>query len=154
MKTSVYFLFLILLIASCSVHKEPVFIKVDNVKIVSFASDTIKLKAAVFFENPNAVGGLISTDNINIFVNGSAVAKVFSAPFKVPGDKVFSIPLMAHIPTKNILNSDKSGVLGGLLNSLLTREVKVQIKGNLQYVVFGFKRSFVINKTQVIKIKL
>jgi hypothetical protein len=124
------------------------------VKIVSFASDTIKLKAAVFFENPNAVGGLISTDNINIFVNGSAVAKVFSAPFKVPGDKVFSIPLMAHIPTKNILNSDKSGVLGGLLNSLLTRKVKVQIKGNLQYVVFGFKRSFVINKTQVIKIKL
>ena len=154
MKTTAYFLFLILLIASCSVHKEPVFIKVDNVKIVSFASDTIKLKAAVFFENPNAVGGLISADEIDVFVNGIVVAQVFSVPFKVPGNKAFSVPLTAYIPTKNILNSDKNGVLGGLLNSLLTRKVKVQIKGNLQYVVFGFKRSFVINKTQVIKIKL
>ena len=154
MKITAYFLLLILLIASCSVQKEPVFIKVDNVKIVSFASDTIKLKAAVFFENPNAVGGVISVDKINIYVNGSAVAEVFSAPFKVPGNKAFSIPLMAHIPTKNILNSDKNGVLGGLLNSLFTKKVTVQIKGNLEYVVFGFKRSFVINKTQVIKIKL
>ena len=154
MKTSVYFLFLILLISSCSVQKEPLFIKVDDVKIVSFASDTIKLKAAAFFENPNAVGGLISTDEIDVFVNGIVVAQVFSVPFKVPGNKAFSVPLTAYIPTKNILNSDKNGVLGGLLNSLLTRKVKVQIKGNLQYVVFGFKRSFIINKTQVIKIKL
>lgn len=153
MKTSVYFLFLILLISSCSVQKEPLFIKVDDVKIVSFASDTIKLKAAAFFENPNAVGGLISTDEIDVFVNGIVVAQVFSVPFKVPGNKAFSVPLTAYIPTKNILNSDKNGVLGGLLNSLLTRKVKVQIKGNLQYVVFGFKRSFSIDKTQVIKIK-
>lgn len=153
MKTSVYFLFLILLISSCSVQKEPLFIKVDDVKIVSFASDTIKLKAAAFFENPNAVGGLISADEIDVFVNGIIVAQVFSVPFKVPGNKAFSVPLMAYIPTKNILNSDKNGVLGGLLNSLLTRKVKVQIKGNLQYVVFGFKRSFSIDKTQVIKIK-
>lgn len=153
MKTSVYFLFLILLISNCSVQKEPLFIKVDDVKIVSFASDTIKLKAAAFFENPNAVGGLISTDEIDVFVNGIVVAQVFSVPFKVPGNKAFSVPLTAYIPTKNILNSDKNGVLGGLLNSLLTRKVKVQIKGNLQYVVFGFKRSFSIDKTQVIKIK-
>tara|TARA_B110000503_G_scaffold20751_1_gene31335 strand:- start:17022 stop:17486 length:465 start_codon:yes stop_codon:yes gene_type:complete len=153
MKTSVYFLFLILLISSCSVQKEPLFIKVDDVKIVSFASDTIKLKAAAFFENPNAVGGLISADEIDVFVNGIVVAQVFSVPFKVPGNKAFSVPLTAYIPTKNILNSDKNGVLGGLLNSLLTRKVKVQIKGNLQYVVFGFKRSFSIDKTQVIKIK-
>lgn len=154
MKNSAYFLFLILLISSCSVQKKPVFIKVDNVKIVSFASDTIKLKAAAYFENPNAVGGVISSDEINIFVNGTSVAQVFSAPFKVPGNKAFSIPLSAHIPTKNILNADKNGVLGGLLNSLFTKKVTVQIKGNLQYAVFGFKSSFLIDKTEEIKIKL
>jgi hypothetical protein len=153
MKKSAYFLFLILLISSCSVQKQPVFIKVDNVKVVSFALDTIKLKAAAFFKNPNAVGGVISTDEIKIFVNGTEVAQVFSAPFKVPGNETFSVPLTAHIPTKKILSSNKNGVLGGLLNSLYTKKVTVQIKGNLQYAVFGFKRAFLIDKIQELKIK-
>tara|TARA_R110002049_G_scaffold45022_2_gene131599 strand:- start:15968 stop:16399 length:432 start_codon:yes stop_codon:yes gene_type:complete len=142
-----------LLITSCSVQKEPIFIKVDNVKVISFASDTIKLKADAFFENPNDVGGKISTDEIKILINEKEVAQVFSEEFKVPARQEFSIPLIAHIPTKNILNSNKNGVLGGLLNSLLTNKVNVRIKGNLEYVVFGFKREFLVDKTQEIKFK-
>ena len=142
-----------MLITSCSVQKEPIFIKVDNVKVISFASDTIKLKADAFFENPNDVGGKISTDEIKILINEKEVAQVFSEEFKVPARQEFSIPLIAHIPTKNILNSNKNGVLGGLLNSLLTNKVNVRIKGNLEYVVFGFKREFLVDKTQEIKFK-
>ncbi|EAR11566.1 hypothetical protein PI23P_00130 [Polaribacter irgensii 23-P] len=154
MKNSIYFLCFTLLISSCSVQKEPVFVKVDNLEIVSFALDTIKLKAAAFFENPNTVGGIISADEVKIFVNGAQVAQVFLEPFKVPRNKAFSIPLIANIPTKNLWSSNKKGLLGGLLNSLLTKKVTVQIKGNLQYVVFGFKRVFLIDKTQEIKVKL
>jgi hypothetical protein len=153
MKNKLYFLVLVLLIASCSVQKEPVFIKVDNVSILSFAADTIKLKASAFFENPNNVGGKISTDGIKIFVNNIEVAQVFSEEFKVPAKAAFSIPMTANIATKNILNSNKNGVLGGLLNSFLTNKVNVRIKGNLEYVVFGFKRDFLIDKTAEIKIK-
>jgi hypothetical protein len=153
MKNKLYFLALVLLLASCSIQKEPVFIKVDNVKVLSFALDTIKLKATAFFENPNDVGGKISTDGIKIFVNNVAVAQVFSEEFKVPAKAAFSIPMTANIATKNILNSNKNGVLGGLLNSLLTNKVNVRIKGNLEYVVFGFKRDFLIDKTEEIKIK-
>ena len=69
MKNKLYFLVLFLILSSCSLQKEPVFIKVDNVKVLSFAADTIKLKAVAFFENPNDVGGSISTDEIKIFVN-------------------------------------------------------------------------------------
>ncbi|WP_223267254.1 LEA type 2 family protein [Polaribacter sp. IC073] len=127
--------------------------KVDNLKILSFESDTIKLKADAFFENPNDVGGKITTEDIKVFVNGAEVAQVFSDEFKVPARNEFSIPLIAHIPTKNFLNSNKNGALGGLLNSLITNKVNVQIKGNLEYVVFGFKREFLIDKTQEIKIK-
>ncbi|MDX6746885.1 hypothetical protein SHK09_08775 [Polaribacter sp. PL03] len=153
MKITLYFFVLVLLITGCSVQKEPVFIKVDNVKVLSFESDTIKLKADAFFENPNDVGGKISTDEIKIFVNGAEVAQVFSEEFKVPARKEFSIPLIAHIPTRNILSSNKNGVLGGLLNSLISNKVNVRIKGNLEYVVFGFKREFLIDKSQEIKIK-
>jgi hypothetical protein len=153
MKNVLYFSALILLISSCAVQKEPVFIKVDNVEVLSYALDTIKLKAAAFFENPNDVGGNISTDELKIFVNGEEVAQVFSDDFKVPARKAFSVPLIAHIPTKNILSSNKNGVLEGLLISLFTKKVTVRIKGKLQYVVFGFKRNFLVDKTQEIKIK-
>jgi hypothetical protein len=153
MKNVLYFSALLLLIGSCSIQKEPIFIKVDNVEVLSFALDTIKLKADAFFENPNDVGGNISTDELKIFVNGEEVAQVFSEEFNVPVRKEFSIPLSAHISTKNILSSNKNGVLGGLLNSLFTKKVTVRIKGNLQYVVFGFKRTFLVDKTEEIKIK-
>jgi hypothetical protein len=152
MKNLLYFSALFLLISSCSVQKEPVFLKVDNVEVLSYALDTIKLKAAAFFENPNDVGGNIFTDELKIFVNGQEVAQVFSEEFKVPARKEFSVPLIAHIPTKNILSSNKNGVLGGLLNSLFTKKVTVRIKGELRYVVFGFKRNFLVDKTQEIKI--
>lgn len=142
---------LIFLIASCKVQKQPIFVKVDQVQLISITADTIKLKALAFFENPNAVSGTITADDIKILVNGAAVAQVFSEPFEVPANRVFSIPLTANISTKNILTSNKNGLLGGLINSLLTKKVTVQIKGNLQYVVFGFKRAFLIDKTQEIK---
>lgn len=153
MKNAGYFLVLLLIISSCSIHKEPVFVKLDNIEVLSFAPDTIKLQAVAFFENPNDVGGTIGTDGLKIFVNGDEVASVFSEEFKVPARKNFRIPLSAHIPTKNMLNANKNGVLGSLLNSLFTKKLTLRIKGKLQYVVFGFKSDFLVDKTQDIKIK-
>ncbi len=153
MKNILYFLLIFLLVFGCSVQKEPVFVKVDNVKVVSFASDTIKLKATAFFENPNDVGGKISTDDLAVFVNDIEVAQIFSEDFKVPARDNFSIPLIAHIPTKNFLNSNKNGMLEGLINSFISQKINVRIKGNLEYVVFGFKRDFLVDKREEIKIK-
>ncbi|UAM99746.1 hypothetical protein K8354_08070 [Polaribacter litorisediminis] len=147
-----YFLSLIFVIFSCTVNKEPIFIKVDAIKIISYDADMVTLKAVAFFENPNDVGGKISADSLNIFVNNIAVAEVFLENFKVPAKNEFSIPLTANIPTKKLLNTNKNGLLGGLLNSLITNKVNVRIKGNLDYVVFGFKKEFLIDKTEVIKI--
>ncbi|APZ47842.1 hypothetical protein BW723_16765 [Polaribacter reichenbachii] len=153
MKKAFYFLSFLILFFNCSVKKQPIFIKVDDVKIVSFAADTLKLRANAFFENPNDVGGKIATDDIAIFVNEIEIAQVFSDEFKVPAKDKFTIPLTANVPTKKLLNSDKNGVLGGLINSFITKKVNVRIKGNLEYVVFGFKKEFIVDKTEEIKIK-
>jgi hypothetical protein len=153
MKNTLFFFAFILLMSNCSVQKEPLFIKVDQIKILSFAADTIKLKATAFFENPNAVGGKISTDEIKIFVNGAEVAQVFSEEFKVPAKNKFSIPLIACISTKDMLGSNKGGIFRGLLNSLITNKVNIRIKGSLEYVVFGYKKDFSFDKTEEIKIK-
>ncbi|CAI8267362.1 MAG: Uncharacterised protein [Polaribacter sp. SA4-10] len=152
MKNVLYFSILFLLISSCAVNKKPIFIKVDDVKIVSASSDTIRLKAAAFFENPNRVGGIISTDEIQIIVNGASIATVSVDEFKVPSRAVFSVPLTAVIPTKKVFQNNKNGILGGLINSLLKKSIKLRFKGNLKYKVFGFSNTYPIDKVQEIKL--
>ena len=138
---------------SCSVKKPPVFLKVDDIKLISYASDTIRLNANAYFENPNDVGGKISTDEIKVIINGVEVAQVLAEDFKVPARKDFTIPLIVNIPSKNIFANKKDIFLGGLINSIITNKVKVQFKGNLRYTVFGFQKEFLVDKTEEIKIK-
>ena len=153
MKKVLYFLVLISVMSSCAVKKKPIFIKVDNVKIISVAADTIRLKAEAFFKNPNDVGGKISTDEIKVIINGAEVAQVSSEEFKVPARKEFSIPLKVVIPAKRVFENNKNGILGGLINSILNKSIKVQFKGDLKYKVFGFSNVYPIDKTEEIKIK-
>ncbi|CAM1354326.1 LEA type 2 family protein [Tenacibaculum insulae] len=152
MKNLAFFI-VILFITSCSVKKKPIFIKVDNIKIMSVASDTIRLKADAFFKNPNDISGKIATDKIKVIVNGAEVAQVSSDEFKVPARKEFAIPLKVVIPAKKVFENNKNGILGGLLNSIINKSVKVQFKGDLKYKVLGFSHTYIIDKTEDIKIK-
>ena len=153
MKKCFYLFTVLLIIYSCSVKKKPIFIKVDNLKIISVDRDTIRLKAEAFFDNPNDIGGKISTDAISVIVNGADLAQVSSEEFKVPARDKFTIPLKVVIPTKKVFENNKNGIIGGLLNSFLNRSIKVQFKGELKYKVLGFSRVYPIDKTQDIKIK-
>ncbi|ARV16760.1 LEA type 2 family protein [Polaribacter sp. SA4-12] len=151
MKNLLYFTLLILLISSCSVNKQPTFIKVDNIKVSSFSGDTIRLKAEAFFTNPNDVGGKISTDEIKVIVNGAEVAHVSSEEFKVPAREDFTIPLVVVIPAKKVFENNKNGILGGLLNSFLNKSIKVQFKGDIKYKVFGYSSVYPVDQIQEIK---
>jgi len=151
MKNILYFTLLIILISSCSVNKQPTFIKVDNVKVASFSGDTIRLKAEAFFTNPNDVSGKISTDEIKVIVNGAEVAKVSSEEFKVPARKDFTIPLVVVIPARKVFENNKNGILGGLLNSFLKKSIKVQFKGDIKYKVFGYSSVYPVDQIQEIK---
>lgn len=137
----------------CSISKKPVFLKVDDVQLVSLQSDTIRLKANAYFQNPNDVGGKISTDQIIVIVNGAELAQVSSEEFKVPSRKDFTIPLSVVIPAKRVFENNKNGILGGLINTLLNKTIKVQFKGDLKYKVLGFSKVYPVDKTQEIKIR-
>lgn len=141
-----------MLISSCSVQKKPIFIKVDNVKVVSKNLDTIRLKADAFFENPNDVGGKISTDEIKVIINDTELAQVSSEEFEVPARKEFIVPLYVVIPTKRVFENNRNGILGGLINSVINRSIKVQFKGNLKYKVLGYSNLYAIDNTEEIKI--
>lgn len=151
MKQSLSFLLLFLLLISCSLTKQPVFIKVDDIKLVSLSPDIIRLRAAAFFENPNHVGGKIYTDQIKIIINGVELMQVSSEEFTVPSEDKFIVPLQVNIPTKDILHSSNKGFLSGLVNAVLTNEINVGIEGNLVYQLFVFKKEILIDKTAKIK---
>lgn len=152
MKNLLYF-FALVLFFSCSVKQKPIFIKVDDIKLTSIVSDTLKFSANAFFKNPNDIGGKIATDSIKVIVNDVELAKVSSEEFKIPAREEFIIPLQVAIPTQQVLESNKNGILGGLLNSLLNQRVKIQFKGDLRYKVLGFSHVYPIDKTEEIKIK-
>jgi len=151
-KSTFYFLIIILFLSSCSVNKKPIFIKVDNIEVLQYAMDTIKLTADAFFENPNSVSGKISTDSIFVYMNNKKLARVSSKEFKVPAKKEFAIPMLVEIPTKQFLESNKNGLLSGILNSVLNKSIKIQFKGDLKYKVLGFSRIYTIDQTQEIKL--
>lgn len=152
MKKSIYLCLTIILLCACSVKEKPTFIKVDDIKVLSFANDTIKLKANAYFKNENSVGGKIATDEINVFVNDVDVAKVSSEEFKVPAKKEFIVPLLVKVPSEKVF---KNGFLGGLLNSVLgNKKVKVRFVGDIKYKVLGFSSTYSIDKTKEMKIKL
>lgn len=153
MKNLRYFLVIFFLITACSVKKKPIFLKVDDVNILSYKIDTIRLEAKAYFKNENDVGGKISTDEIKVIVNGAEVAQVSSKEFKVPANKEFSIPLKVVIPTKKVFENNEGGILGGILNSVLNNSFKVQFKGDIKYKVWGYSSVYAIDKTEEIKIK-
>jgi hypothetical protein len=153
MKKGCYFIVLFLLMYSCSVKEYPVFIKVDNVKLIDVDSDTIRLQVNAYFQNPNDVGGKISTDEIKVIINGAEVARVSSDEFKVPARNEFSIPLKVVIPSKRIFENNKNGILGGLINSIFKKSIKVTFKGDLKYKVFGFSNTYPVDITKDLKIK-
>jgi hypothetical protein len=151
MKKIIYIVLLVTL-CNCSINKEPVFVKLGNYKVTNFTNENVHLKVDAFFKNPNDVGGKISTDDIMVIINNQEVAKIIANEYDVPVRKEFTMPLEVDIPTKKIFNDKKNGILQGLINSLLKRSVKVQLKGNLQYRFLLFKKNFVVNHTKEIKL--
>lgn len=138
---------------SCTVNEKPVFVKVENIQVNEANVDTIKLSADVFFMNPNDVGGKLRSDGIDVYINDIKVGDVTAETFPVPAREEFSIPLKANIPAKKVFEENQGGVLGGILNSILTNKVKVQYQGSITYSTFGLSYEYPIEITEEVPIK-
>ncbi len=135
----------------CSVKEKPVFLNVENIKVIESTSRYVTFTADALFLNPNDIGGELKTEEIKVFVNDTEMASVSTESFKVPAKKEFSIPLKANIPTDSIFSNKN---LGGLIGSLFSKKLKVQYKGDIIYKVLGFSYTYNVDKTENVKIKL
>ncbi|SHI82236.1 LEA type 2 family protein [Algibacter luteus] len=134
----------------CTVNEKPQFIGIENIKVLESTSKFVTFTADALFINPNDIGGELQTDDIKVFINDNEMASISTESFDVPAKKEFSIPLKTNIPTDSIF-SNKS--LGGLIGSLFSKKVKVQYKGDIKYKVLGFSYTYIIDKTEDVKIK-
>ncbi|EDP96169.1 LEA type 2 family protein [Kordia algicida OT-1] len=145
---------LLLLLVSCVVKEKPLFVKVDNMQVVSSSLDSIVLTADAYFLNQNDVGGSLESKNIDVIIDGIPVAKMSSKVFDVPARDEFTIPLKVVVPTKEVFEKNKGGLLGGILNSLVNKKMNVQYKGTITYTKFGFSYDYEVDRTQEVKIKI
>jgi len=154
MKIKLLALVIVILICSnCTVNEKPEFIAVENIEVISVSSDTLTIKADAYFNNPNDLSGTLKTDGIDVFVSNINVANVQTESFKVPGKRQFSIPLTAKVATKDIFEKNKNNLLGGLLNTLLTKKIKVQYKGSITYGALGLSYDYPIDITEEVSIE-
>lgn len=140
-----------LILFSCSIKEKPKFLHVENFKVHISNSKYITISTDAFFLNPNDIGGELQTDDIEVFVNNNKIASISTKKFTVPTKNKFSIPLEANIPIDSLFNTKN---LGGLINSLFLKKIKVQYKGDIKYKILGFSHNYTINKTETINIKL
>lgn len=132
-------------------NEKPLFINVENMKVITSNSKNIIVSADALFINPNDIGGELKTDAIKIYVNDNEVGFVSSKSFKVPAKKEFSIPLTATIPVDSLI-SGKS--IGGLIGSLFSKNIKIHYKGDIVYKALGFSYTYDVDEIQDVKIKL
>ncbi|MFP2994508.1 hypothetical protein ABN763_01300 [Spongiivirga sp. MCCC 1A20706] len=154
MRTSLFLAFFATaLFCGCTINKKPEFIAVDNIEVLSISTDTLTIKADAYFNNPNDLGGTLKTDGINVLIANIQVANVSTDEFKVPGKRQFSIPLIAKVATKDVFDKNKNNIIGGLLNTLLTKKIKVQYKGAITYKALGLSYDYPIDITEEVNIE-
>jgi hypothetical protein len=139
------------LVFNCTVTEKPEFIGLDKIKVINSNLKSITLSADAMFKNPNDVGGKLKTDDLKVYINNTEVAKIVSDEFDVPSKQNFTIPLVVSVATDSLI--DKKS-LGGLLGSLLSQQLEVRYKGEINYKVLGYSSSYSVDELQKIKIKL
>ncbi len=135
---------------NCSVNEKPEFVGVENIKIKESTPEFIIFTADALFSNPNIVGGELETQDIKVFVNDHETATLTNEKFQVPANKAFSMPLTAHVPIESVFGDAN---LSGLIGSLLSKKIKVQYKGAINYKVLGYTATYALDKTEEIDIQ-
>lgn len=142
----------ILLFTSCTEPKHPEFQKIDNVNLVQSNKKHLILSADLSFLNPNLVGGTMQLQDVDVLINDQKIGQVQSKDFEVPVQKEFVIPMNFKFSYDDIKNNAEENILG-ILNTLVTKKLKVQYQGKVVYKLGVFKYDYPLDYTEEISLK-
>lgn len=141
-----------LLFTSCTEPKYPEFEKIGNVNLVESNKNHLILSADLSFHNPNLVGGTMQLQDVDVLINDQKLGQVQSKDFEVPAQKDFVIPMNFKFSYEDIKNNAEGNILG-ILNSLVTKKLKVQYQGKLVYKLGVFSYDYPLDYTEDISLK-
>lgn len=139
---------------SCTGPQEPVFLRLENAKATNISTKKITITADALFHNPNAIGGTLTATNIDVISNDVKIATVEQNIESIlPAQAEFSIPLTFSTSPKELFQKDGKGILGGVINALLDKSVKLKYKGNLTFKLAGISFDSPIDLEEVVDLK-
>lgn len=142
------------ILSSCTLREKPTFVSIEKIDLDKVSSKEITFKAAAIFKNPNSIGGEISSETIEIYVDSIQVGQIYPASFSVPAKNEFSIPLEGRLSTEKILERNNNDLLSNLLSIVTSQKVAITFKGNLVFKKGFLKHTYHVNETNDIRIKL
>lgn len=147
-------LLLLVLSVSCGGAQEPEIRRFENVRTTKVTASEIVIVADMVGFNPNPVGGTVSETDVTVTVNEvEAAAVIQDQDAEIPGNAEFTIPLVCTISPRRLFEDDRDGLIGGLLNAALKREVNVHYTGDLKFILAGITFEEPVDYVEVIKIK-
>jgi len=145
---------LVLMLMSCTYKQKPKFIRIDKIELGTVSTKNVDFKADAVFTNGNDIGGKLSTENIDIYVNEVILGHLKAKEFNVPARDTFLIPLEGKIATSKIFSKTGGGLLNNLLTILQKKKVNVGFKGDILFKKGPFSYTYKVDRTNEIDIKL
>lgn len=149
-----FYILIFFAFTSCTLSEKPTFVSIEKIDLDKVSTDEITFNAAAIFKNPNSIGGKISSDVIDIYVDSIQVGQLFPSNFTVPAKKEFNIPLEGKISTGKILKQKNGDFLSNIMSIIKSQKVAITFKGDIQFKKGFLKHTYHINETNEISIKL
>ncbi|MEN8928220.1 MAG: hypothetical protein ABF242_10080 [Flavobacteriales bacterium] len=145
------FAVLAIFLASCTLTAEPEFVKLDEFKLISVTKKNLTLGTKAFFFNPNDVGCEVVSTAIDVYINEIKTGAVGQEKIAlVASGKDFFVPLTVSIPMEKIAKN-KGGILGGLLKTLLNKNIAVKYDGIITLKKAGITFDIEIEGEEILK---
>lgn len=155
--TFLYLLFgisLISLVLSCTGPQEPIFTGMENLKVDMISTGRITITGDAVYHNPNAIGGTLTATSINVTVNEVEAATIDqNVEIPVPAQSEFRVPLTFNTTPREIFKRDAGGLLGGVVNALVDKKVKVHYDGQVTVKLAGIAYTAPIEYEEEVEIK-
>ncbi len=134
-----------LTLSSCFSYKELELSDIKDVKL-NRANGKLEVQAGIHIKNPNNYKIKIKKIEADMLVNDNKVGKIHLV-------KKVVLPRKSDQVQNFTVNTELSNLLGALPSVLLSREIKMQLKGHIQGKVFLFSRKFPLEAEEKISTK-
>ena len=137
---------LVFTITSCTTWQEVTLSGIEKTKITKMDDKGIEAEVEVKINNPNKIAFKVYKSDLDVTLNGNPIGKAGlkeKVKIKPNSNEVYTF----HIVSK-FADLGKSGGIFGLLGIALSKNVTVEIKGNIKAGKFYYKKKFPIDTKQ------